>query len=187
VRHQGKRAQPVTSNAPLRAGKGHLYEGGIREPLLIRWPGVARPGLSVDTPVTSIDFFPTILGARGVDGVSLRPLLGGGATAERPLFWHYPHYSDQGGAPAGAVRLGEWKLIEFFENGRLELFHLIEDPGETRNLVKRDAQRAERLHGLLRDWRAGVKAAMPESNPGYDTARATEGLAGYQSPTPPVR
>ena len=183
VRYQGNRARPVTNNGPLRAGKGHVYEGGIREPLLVRWPGVSRAGSTVETPVSSVDFFPTLTGGRGVDGLSLVPLLRGGKIAERPLFWHYPHYSDQGGAPAGAVRLGEWKLIEFFEDGRLELFHLTEDPGETRNLAGSEAGRAGKLHRLLKDWRQGVQAAMPAVNPGYDPARAGEGLTGYEAPT----
>ena len=183
VRYQGNRARPVTNNGPLRAGKGHVYEGGIREPLLVRWPGVSRAGSTVETPVSSVDFFPTLTGGRGVDGVSLVPLLRGGKIAERPLFWHYPHYSDQGGAPAGAVRLGEWKLIEFFEDGRLELFHLTEDPGETRNLAGREAGRAGKLHRLLKNWRQGVQASMPAVNPGYDPARAGEGLTGYEAPT----
>ena len=185
VRFQGNRPRPITNNAPLRAGKGHVFEGGIREPLLIRWPGVARPGTSVDTPVCSVDFFPTLTGARSADGVSLLPLLNGGRITERPLFWHYPHYSDQGGRPAGAVRLGEWKLIEFYEDGRLELFHLSDDPGEKRNLARHDARRTAKLHGMLKDWRRSVSAAMPEPNPNYDPARAGEGLTGYEPSTAP--
>ena len=189
VRYQGTRAAPVTNNAPWRAGKGHLYEGGLREPLIVRWPGVTRPGSVIDDPVSSIDFFPTfaeMLHARAekTDGISLARRLRGGKLTERPLFWHYPHYSDQGGAPSGAVRLGDWKLIEFFEDGRLELFHLPDDPGERRNLVRREPGRAQKLHGLLRDWRASVDAAMPRPNPGYDPARSGEGLTGYEKPTP---
>ena len=133
--------------------------------------------------MSSVDFFTTLTGRRGVDGVSLVPLLRGGKIAERPLFWHYPHYSDQGGAPAGAVRLGGWKLIEFFEDGRLELFQLTEDPGETLNLASREPGRTGKLHRLLKDWRQGVKAVMPAVNPGYDPARAGEGLTGYEAPT----
>jgi arylsulfatase A-like enzyme len=191
LRYQGTRLQPITNNAPLRAGKGHLYEGGIREPLIIRWPGVARAGSVIHAPVSSIDFFPTFSEAAGVapgpvDGVSLRPLLERRSFAERPLFWHYPHYSDQGGKPAGAVRLGDWKLIEFYEDSRLELFHLASDPGERRNLVRREAARAKKLQETLADWRRSVDARMPAPNPGYDPTRASEGLAGYEAPTPPV-
>jgi arylsulfatase A len=191
VRFQGKRPQPITSNSPLRAGKGHLFEGGIREPLMIRWPGVTRPGTVIDTSVSSIDFFPTICEAAGapagtIDGKSLLPLLRGSKSPERPLFWHYPHYSDQGGKPGGAIRLGDWKLIEFYEDNRLELFHLAEDPGEKRNLAHREAARAKKLHGMLADWRRSVDAAMPSPNPQYDPAHSSEGLTGYEPPTPPV-
>lgn len=190
VRYQAKRPKPVTNNSPLRAGKGHLYEGGIREPLIVRWPGVTHAGVIHD-PVSSIDFLPTLCEAAGAkypkaDGVSLRPLLEGARIAERPLFWHYPHYSDQGGKPGGAVRLGDWKLIEFYEDSRLELFHVTDDPGEKRNLVNREAARAKKLHGLLVDWRKSVDASMPKPNPAYDPARASEGLTGYEPPTPPV-
>jgi arylsulfatase A-like enzyme len=191
VRYQSTRPKPVTDNAPLRAGKGHQYEGGIREPLLIRWPGVSKPGSVIDTPVSSIDFFPTFceamnVKAGAVDGVSLRPLLEGRKIAERPLFWHYPHYSDQGGRPASAVRLGDWKLIEFLEDGHLELYNLREDMGERKNLAKREAARAGQLHQRLARWRKSVDASMPQPNPDYDPARSSEGLTGYEAATPPV-
>lgn len=190
VRYQAKRRKPVTNNSPLRAGKGHLYEGGIREPLIVRWPGITKASI-IREPVSSIDFFPTFCEAAGaktppVDGISLRPLLAGGRIPERPLFWHYPHYSDQGGIPGGAVRLGDWKLIEFYEDNRLELFNLRDDPGEQKNLIQREAARAQKLHRLLRDWRTSVNASMPRPNPGYDAAQASEGLTGYEPPTPPV-
>jgi arylsulfatase A len=191
VRFQAKQPQPITNNSPLRAGKGHVFEGGIREPLMIRWPGITRPGTVIDTPVSSIDFFPTICEAAGapagiVDGKSLLPLLRGSKSPERPLFWHYPHYSDQGGKPAGAIRFGDWKLIEFYEDGRLELFHLAQDPGERRNLARREAARAKKLHGILADWRRSLDAAMPSPNPQYDPAHSSEGLTGYEQPTSPV-
>ncbi len=191
VRYQGKRQPPVTNNAPLRAGKGHLFEGGIREPLMIRWPGVTRAGSVVHEPVCSIDFHPTLCKAAGIprtglDGVDLQPLLRGASLPARPLFWHYPHYSDQGGSPGGAVRLGAWKLIEFYEDGRLELFHLADDPGETRNLINKEPGRARKLHQTLMDWRKEVGAAMPAQNPEYDPKRASEGLVGYEPPTPPA-
>ncbi len=191
VFYQGRRPVPVTNNAPLRAGKGHLYEGGIRVPLLVRWPGVTKAGSVIEEPVIGVDYFPTLCAALGantgtVDGVDIRPALGGSRLPERPLFWHYPHYSDQGGVPGGAVRLGAWKLIEFYEDGRLELFNLEEDIGERRNLVRREPARAKRLHSLLADWRRSVNASMPEPNPTYDPAKGDEGLTGYESPTQPV-
>src|SRR5262249_18523787 len=116
---------PSTINAPLREGKGYLYEGGIRVPLVVKWPGVVKAGGVTATPVSSIDFCRTLLegcGARSdarVDGVSLLPILKDNAGLKRDaLYWHYPHYSNQGGRPGGAVRAGDWKLIEFYENDR---------------------------------------------------------------------
>jgi arylsulfatase A-like enzyme len=166
VRYQGTRPSPITNNTPLRAGKGHLYEGGIREPLLVRWPGVTRAGSVIHQPISSIDFFPTLCEALGVptgvvDGLSILPLLRGNSMPERPLFWHYPHYSDQGGKPSGAVRRGDWKLMEFYEDGRLELYNLGDDAGEQRNLVRREPAGAKKLHDLLVSWRESVKAVMP--------------------------
>jgi arylsulfatase A-like enzyme len=111
-----------TSNLPLRGGKGWLYEGGIREPLVVRWPSVLKAGQTIDTPVCSPDYFATLMDVAGgkttskIDGVSLRPLLEGkGDLPERALCWHYPHYGNQGGAPGAAIRRGDWKLIQWFE------------------------------------------------------------------------
>jgi arylsulfatase A-like enzyme len=162
-----------TSNLPLRAGKGWIYEGGIREPMMVRWPGVTRPASTCGTPVTSTDFYPTILEIAGlparpgqhVDGVSMVPLLKGRELDRGPLFWHYPHYGNQGGAPAGAVRDGDWKLVEWFEDGRIELFNLRADIGEKRDLARAEPAKAARLHATLKRWRAEVGAKMPEPNP----------------------
>ena len=195
LRYEGRSKNPVTDNSPLRAGKGHLYEGGIREPLLINWPGVTRPGTVIDTPVSSVDFLPTIMemagvaapGRDAVDGLSLTGELRGRARLrERPLFWHYPHYSNQGGEPGGAVRLGNWKLIEFYDEKRLELFNLAQDQAETRNLVNLEPERAKNLHRLLDDWRRDVEASMPVPNPAYDPATSDQGLTGAEKPTPAV-
>lgn len=190
VRFQGSRPKPVTDNSPLRSGKGHLFEGGIREPLIIHWPGITRPGRVVRTPVSSIDFFPTILDMAGapkpreVDGVSLTGLLRGQDKLHRDaLFWHYPHYSDQGGVPSAAIRRGDWKLIEFYEDRRLELFHLKRDIGERVNLAERHPRIAADLKRRLDDWRRSVDAAMPQLNPDYDPSRASEGLTGYEPVT----
>jgi arylsulfatase A-like enzyme len=164
-----------TSNVPLRAGKGWPYEGGVREPLLIYWPGKTKPGSVCNEPMISTDYFPTLLELAGLplrpqqhlDGVSLVPLLMGGSRPERPLFWHYPHYSNQGAGPYGAVRLGDFKLIEWFEDMRVEVFNLKEDPGEQRNLAdvvpKQTASLLQRLH----DWRQSIDAQMPTPNPDY--------------------
>ncbi len=192
LRYEGSRKDPVTDNHPLRAGKGHLFEGGIREPLLVFWPGVTRPGRVSETPVCSIDFFPTIremAGGKGgatVDGVSLLPLLRGAATLRRDaLYWHYPHYSNQGGTPASAVRMGDWKLIEFFEDGRLELYNLKNDIGEAHNLALREPNIRQRLHARLTAWRRSVSAAMPAPNPNYDPTGADQHLTGTEPPTLP--
>jgi arylsulfatase A-like enzyme len=193
--YEGKRPQPVTSNAPLRAGKGHLYEGGIREPMMVRWPGVTKPDTICDVPVSSIDFFPTILEMAGlkvdprwaVDGVSLVPLLKRTGSPRRDvLYWHYPHYSNQGGVPGGAVRAGDYKLIEFYEDGRLELYNLASDIRESEDLSRRDAKRAAELHEKLKRWRSAVGASMPAVNPNYDPATAGQGLTGENPrPEPP--
>ncbi|HUF63640.1 MAG TPA: sulfatase [Verrucomicrobiales bacterium] len=158
-----------TSNLPLRAGKGWVYEGGIRVPLIVRWPGVTPKGVVAGSPVMSTDFYPTILEAAGlplrpaqhVDGVSFVSLLRGQDFDRGPMFWHYPHYGNQGGAPCGAVRDGNWKLIEWYEDGAFELYRVDVDISERVNLAGREAQRTERLAAMLRDWRGTVGASMP--------------------------
>jgi arylsulfatase A-like enzyme len=165
-----------TSNLPLRAGKGWLYEGGIREPMIVRWPGVAQPGSTSSTPVISTDFYPTILemaglplrSARHVDGESMVPLLRQtGPAVQRAIYWHYPHYGNQGGSPGSAVRVGDWKLIEFFEDHRLELYNLQKDLGETHNLAAEQPEKAAELHRRLQAWRVAVGARMPTPNPNH--------------------
>lgn len=185
--YEGDRKETVTSNRPLRAGKGHLYEGGIREPLIVRWPGVVKPGTTCDVPVTSTDYFPTIVEMASVprvpnqvaDGVSILPLLKqSGALPQRALYWHYPHYSNQGGPPAGAIREGAYKLIEFYEDGHLELYNLEKDPGERSDLAATQPQKAAQLRQKLQEWRASVNAQMPKLNPQYDPVKADQGLTG---------
>ena len=169
-----------TSNAPLRAGKGYPYEGGVREPLLVKWPGTTRPGATCGVPVSSIDFFPTLLEIAGVkspgrvDGRSLVPLLNETGSVERDaLYWHYPHY--WGGnrvRPFGAVRAGDWKLIEFYEDMRVELYNLRDDLGETHDLAQEKPEKAAELRELLHDWRKSVDAQMPTRNPNYQPGKA---------------
>lgn len=185
--YEGSRKESVTSNVPLRAGKGHLYEGGIRVPMIVRWPGVTEPGTVVDVPVTSADFFPTILEmadlpeSAGVDGESLVPLLRQSGTLGREsIFWHYPHYSNQGGEPSGAIRRGDYKLIELYRDGKLELYNLRNDIGEENDLAEQLPNRAGQLHRSLKKWRVGVGAAMPKENPDYDPAQSDQGLTGAQ-------
>jgi arylsulfatase A-like enzyme len=164
-----------TSNLPLRGGKGWLYEGGIREPMLVRWPGVTDAGSVCHTPVISMDVYPTVLSAAGldqapeqhVDGMNLLPLLQGGTVPGRALYWHYPHYGNQGAAPSGAVRSGDWKLVEWFEDGTTELFDLGADPGESRNLAPEQPGRTAALQASLKRWRQGVQAKMPRPNPNF--------------------
>ena len=164
-----------TCNAPLQEGKGWMYEGGTREPLLIRWPGVIEPGTTIDTPVTSPDFYPTLLQAAGLplipeqhcDGESLLPLLQGEPMERGPIFWHYPHYSNQGGTPGYSVRDGDWKLIQFFEDNHCELYNLREDIGEDTDLAAAHPERVEAMHLLLENWRIKVGGLLPERNPNW--------------------
>jgi len=163
-----------TSNLPLRAGKGWLYEGGIREPMLVRWPGTTKPGSICRTPVTSTDLYPTIaeiagadLPQRPIDGVSLVPLLKGGTLNRGPIFWHYPHYGNQGGRPGGAVRDGDYKLIQWFGEDQVELFNLREDIGEHRNLADQQKDKAAQLLKELKDWQTTVHAKFPTPNPAF--------------------
>ena len=168
---------PVTNNAPLRSGKGSLYEGGIRVPLLVRWPGVAPRGGERATPVLLADVAATLLAAggataeeraRALDGVDLRPVLANPAAAlARPaLFFHYPHYYPTT-SPVSAIRAGDWKLLEYFEDQRLELFHLRDDPGEERDLATREPARARDLQRQLAAWREAVGAKLPAPNPDF--------------------
>ncbi len=164
-----------TSNVPLRAGKGWAYEGGVREPLIVRWPRVTRAGSICHQPLISTDYYPTILEIAGVpprprqclDGVSFVPLLKGRRVSERALFWHYPHYSNQGGPPYGAIRAGNYKLVEWYEGMRVELFNLKADIGESRDLAASLPEKTSTLREQLHAWRLEVNAAMPTRNPDY--------------------
>ncbi len=165
-----------TCNFPLVEGKGWMYEGGTREPLIVRWPGKVEPGSKCEVPVTSPDYYPTMLEVAGlapmpeqhVDGVSLVPLFEGkGALDRDAIFWHYPHYGNQGGTPGASVRLGDWKLIEFFEDNSLELYNLKDDIGEQDNLAEAMPEKVQELHQRLKDWQAEVEALMPQSNPDF--------------------
>ncbi len=165
----------VTSNAPLRAGKSTLYEGGIREPLVIRWPAVVPPGTVCRTPMSSIDFYPTLLHAAGIppdprqtlDGISLLPVLKNpeASLPRDALFWHYPlekpHFL--GGRSSGAIRRGDWKLIELFDTKTLELYNLSEDESEQQDLAAKMPDLAAELHEELKAWRIRVGAQVPEA------------------------
>lgn len=181
----------VTSNAPLRGSKGMLYEGGIREPMIVKWPGVTQPGSVCRENVIGVDFYPTLLTATDtpppkgylLDGVSLVPLLKN-ATAKlkrKAIHWHFPAYLQGYTArhghfrttPAAAVRMGDWKLIEFFDDNTLELYNTAEDLSETKNLAKEMPGKVKELHKTMLSWRKKVKAPVPtELNPDYDPVAA---------------
>lgn len=170
-----------TVNLGVRAGKGSAYEGGVRIPLLVSWPGVTKPGSECTVPVISNDLFSTALEAAGApggagEGRSLVPALRGQELPSRPLFWHYPHYHPGGATPYSAVRDGDWKLIEFLEDGRRELYDLRHDPEEKHDLAATESARAGKLRQELEEWRVRVKAQMPEVNPSYDPAKEKAGL-----------
>lgn len=165
-----------TSNLPLRGGKGRQWEGGIREPYYIKWPGVTNPGSECTTQVIGTDFFPTLLQIAGidllpkqhVDGVSLVPLLKGEEIPKRQLYWHYPHYGNQGGEPSSIVRDGAWKLIHYYEDDRVELYNIAADAGEQTNLAAAHPQRVAKLKKDLESWLSETEARFPVPNPHFD-------------------
>ncbi len=165
---------PATNNAPFREGKGYLYEGGLRVPLIVRWPDAVKAGTTSSQPVVSYDLLPTVcdicqLNAPGdLDGISLKPLFEGAEKLDRDaLYWHYPHYGNQGGKPGAAIREGDYKLIEFYETGRRELFKVSEDLSESTNLTDVAPELVRRLADKLEGWRKSVNAEMPIPNPDY--------------------
>jgi arylsulfatase A-like enzyme len=183
----------ATSMEPLRGSKGMLYEGGIRVPMIVRWPGVTRLGGVCDVPVIGIDFYPTMLEMADapwppgpvLDGLSIVPLLKGKKTLNRKaIFWHFPAYLEPYNdkqwpwrtTPAGAVRQGDFKLIEFFEDGKIEIYNLKDDLGERNNLAETMPEQAKELHKTLIEWRRSVNAPVPtERNPDYDPAARAAG------------
>ena len=166
--HKGRIAP--TCNAPLRSGKGWLYEGGIRCPMIVRAPEVSKPGSVCDVPVSSTDFFPTLLELAALesksdlhsDGLSLVSLLKQSGELDRDsLFWHYPHYHGSSWTPGAAIRDGDWKLIEFYEYENFELYNLGSDIGEKNNLVDAEPEKAKELREKLRSWQIEMNARMP--------------------------
>lgn len=166
---------PATYNAPSRAGKGFVYEGGLRTPLIIRYPARLRPGV-IGEPVVLGDLCPTICALARVappttlDFQDISPVLFGQKTLNRPLFWHQPHYMNQGGKPAGVAREGDWKLIEQYEDGSLELYNLALDPGEKTDLAADEPARVAAMRGKLEAWRRSVGAEPTKANPDFDRA-----------------
>ena len=168
--------QVVTSNYPLRSGKGALYEGGVRIPMIVRFPGITEPGTVCDQAVSTMDIYPTIQQMLGIenhadtsspDGESLFSLLKDPDTIlnRKYLFWHYPHYYMPNATPSSSVRHGDWKLIEFFEDGHLELYNLNDDPGEEFDLSEKLPGKALELKKVLNSWREDVDAQLPSDNP----------------------
>ena len=170
----------ATANLPLRGGKGRQWEGGIREPYYICWPKKIAAKQTNATPVTGTDFYPTLLELAGidslpnqhVDGVSLASLMTSKKPLnERPLFWHYPHYGNQGGEPSSIIRKREWKLIHYYEDGRDELYHLPSDEGEQNDVAKNQAAKVASLKSELDQWLDEVDARLPVSNPNFDAKK----------------
>lgn len=190
----GRITQGTTSNLPLRAGKGSCYEGGTRTPLIIYWPGITKAGTVSHAPVITMDIYPTVLeiaglkkeARRGIDGVSLVPLLQKNAQLKRDeLFWHYPHYQHYqlgGTTPYGAIRKGDFKLIEYYNDMRVELYNLKDDLGEQHNLAASMSKKAEQLRKRLHAWRKEVAAQMPTPNPNYDPSQPEHDPAKRKKP-----
>ena len=193
---------PATSMAPLKGYKGTYYEGGIREPFFIKWPGVVKPGTKSDQPIINVDLFPTFCDMTGakrpagqvVDGESLMPILTGeGELDDRALFWHFPAYLQSyqrkneqrdplfRSRPCSIIRHGDWKLHEYFEDGDLELYNLADDPGETQNLQESNAAQRDALHAKLTKWRQETKAPIPGKNPQYDAVAEAEAIKNAAS------
>ncbi len=169
----------ITNNHPLRHGKGGVYEGGVRVPGFARVPGITQPGIVLDTPIITMDFFSTAVSlGNGVepadtDGLNLTGLLskGDGALPARDLFWHYPHYHTQGARPYSAIRSGDWRLIEYHLDGAVELYNLAEDIGETQNLAATRPDMVALLVEKLHAWREEVDAQMAIPNPDFDPSK----------------
>jgi len=172
----------VTNNAPLRKGKGEIYEGGTRIPTIIRIPNNNSQSKSIDEPIISMDYYPTLMDLAGistekttkqtVDGKSFASLLNKEQSLNREaIYWHYPHYHQQGGVPYSAVRLGDWKLIENFETNTFELYNLKEDIFEANNVVAQNSEIAENLKVKLKNWRKEVDAQYPSPNKNYKKAK----------------
>ena len=169
----------VTDNAPLRAGKGSAYEGGVRVPFIVSWPGQTKAGTTSEVPAITMDVPATILELTGVgsasnqamDGRSLAPVFAGKPLDRDALYWHYPHYHPGGATPYSAIRAGTWRLIHFYEDGRNELYDLATDIGETENLAAGQPERVAELKQKLDTWLAAVGAQFPTPNPAYDATK----------------
>jgi arylsulfatase A len=167
---------PATHNGPYRGGKGFVYEGGLREPMIVRWPGKFKPAV-VDTPISHLDVVPTLLTLasakvpEGLDGIDISGLLlGTDKPAPRQFVWHFPHYNNQGGRPAGALRDGDWKFVTYYDTGEVQLFNLKDDVGELKNLASQEADKAAELHKQHSAWCQEAKVQINTPNPDFDPA-----------------
>lgn len=183
VNEKGWRRGP-TDNSPSRLGKGSAYDGGVHIPLIVAWPETIEAGSECDVPVISYDHLPTLLEATGtplkegqvIDGESLMPLLTQKDVLKRDaIYWHYPHYHPGSATPYSAIRAGDWKLIEFFEDQHVELYNIRRDVGEADNVASVEGDIAEQLHKQLDEWRTKVGAQLPTANEMYDSERAWQG------------
>ncbi len=184
----------ATSALPMRGGKGRQWEGGIRQPYYIYWPGVTEGG-TTETLATGMDFYPTMLEMAGLnpmpdqhlDGMSLVPALKGAEIRERPLFWHYPHYGNQGGEPSAIMMDGDWKLITYFEDGRSELYHLGNDLEEQFNIAAQHPLRVREMETAVKAWQETVGASFPSENPNFEAEKREAQLAKLEAEGNPKR
>jgi arylsulfatase A-like enzyme len=176
----------ATSNLPLRGGKGYQWEAGTRIPFFIKAPQIINPEKKVNTPVTGADLFPTLLelasikNTTPVDGKSLVPLMEKKSLGERSLFWHYPHYGNQGGDPSAIIRKGYWKLIHYFEDGKNELYHLGEDMGESTNVFDQNTELGIALKNELEQWLETTGAKIPEKDPLHNDEEEEKWLSQHK-------
>jgi arylsulfatase A-like enzyme len=184
---------PSTHNTPYRGGKGYVYEGGLREPTIIRWPGKIKPAV-IDTPIIHLDFVPTLLKLTGLtapanlDGTDISPLLlGTGNPPARQFFWHFPHYNNQGGRPAGAVRDGDWKYVTYYDTGETQLFDLKADVGERNNVAAKEPSQVARLKKLHDDWLVTIDAQRNTPNPDFDPALFKKLYVDFDPSLPTLR
>jgi arylsulfatase A-like enzyme len=163
----------ITHNTPYRAGKGYVYEGGLRIPLIVRWPGRIPAGKVVDDPVVNTGWIPTLLELagqpvpRGLDGTSFAAGLKGGDWPKSRLFWHFPHYNNQGGRPTGAVRDGNWLLVAFYDEDKNELYNLGDDMSQKQDLAAKHPQRVTELRTTLETWCRENNAQTNKPNPDF--------------------
>lgn len=168
--------QYSTANLPLRGAKGWMYEGGVRIPLIVKWAGIKKPGSTVDMPVVHTDFYPSVLEMAGIpsmpqqhmDGRSFAPILKGEKQTDKPIFWHFPHYSNHGmQSPGGGIRYKNYKLLEYYENNTVQLYDLDKDIGELNDLSKKQPAKVKELRDMLHQWRKDVGAQMMPPNPDF--------------------